>query len=139
MATIGYATDSQTGAVAGFCIGLVSDLAPPADHSAGRWALACAVAGYLAGVFISDNRDETDRLTRLGLRTVSAFLAAAVGIGLFTLTGAILGQNQLASGDLGRLIGGYAYTAVVAVLIGVPISALLRRLAALRRPRRVLP
>ena len=33
----------------GFFGGLLVDLAPPADHVAGRWALALVVAGYLAG------------------------------------------------------------------------------------------
>ena len=35
--------------VLGFCGGLLLDLAPPADHVAGRWAIALVVAGYLAG------------------------------------------------------------------------------------------
>ena len=36
-------------AVLGFLGGLAIDLAPPADHVAGRWALALVVVGYLAG------------------------------------------------------------------------------------------
>lgn len=38
------------GALVGFAGGLLLDLAPPADHLAGRWALALVVAGYLAGL-----------------------------------------------------------------------------------------
>jgi hypothetical protein len=33
----------------GFGAGLLLDLVPPADHVAGRWALALLLAGYLAG------------------------------------------------------------------------------------------
>ena len=36
-------------ATLGFFAGLAIDLAPPADHVAGRWALALVVVGYVAG------------------------------------------------------------------------------------------
>jgi rod shape-determining protein MreD len=36
-------------ATLGFLAGLAVDLAPPADHVAGRWALALVVVGYVAG------------------------------------------------------------------------------------------
>jgi rod shape-determining protein MreD len=39
----------QFAAVLGFVAGLAIDLAPPADHIAGRWALALVLVGYLAG------------------------------------------------------------------------------------------
>ena len=35
--------------VLGFAAGALVDLAPPADHTAGRWALALTVVGYVAG------------------------------------------------------------------------------------------
>ena len=34
--------------VLGFAAGLALDLAPPADHIAGRWALALTIAAFLA-------------------------------------------------------------------------------------------
>src|SRR4051794_37973746 len=40
---------SEVGMVLGFGAGLLLDLAPPADHVAGRWALALMVVGYVAG------------------------------------------------------------------------------------------
>ena len=43
-------------AVLGFVAGLRLDLAPPADHVAGRWALALVVVGYLAGRVRQDAR-----------------------------------------------------------------------------------
>ncbi|NUT30565.1 MAG: rod shape-determining protein MreD, partial [Streptomyces sp.] len=38
------------GALVGFGAGLLADLAPPADHAAGRYALVLCVIGYLAGL-----------------------------------------------------------------------------------------
>ncbi|MGV9241860.1 rod shape-determining protein MreD, partial [Streptomyces nigra] len=43
------------GALIGFGAGLLADLAPPADHAAGRYALVLCVIGYLAGLFKPDN------------------------------------------------------------------------------------
>ena len=40
----------QFAAVLGFVAGAVIDLAPPADHIAGRWALALVVVGYLSPI-----------------------------------------------------------------------------------------
>ncbi len=45
----GLAYGSEVGLVLGFGAGLLLDLAPPADHYAGRWALALMVVGYVAG------------------------------------------------------------------------------------------
>ena len=45
----GLAYGSELGLVLGFGAGLLLDLAPPADHYAGRWALALMVVGYVAG------------------------------------------------------------------------------------------
>ena len=39
----------QFAMVLGFFAGVALDLAPPADHLAGRWALALVVVGYVAG------------------------------------------------------------------------------------------
>lgn len=38
------------GALVGFGAGLLADLAPPADHAAGRYAMVLCVVGYLAGL-----------------------------------------------------------------------------------------
>lgn len=71
-------------AVLGFAAGLTLDLAPPADHTAGRWALALAVAGYLAGLVRSD-------AGRSALATVVAVAASAfVATSVFAFTGLVL-------------------------------------------------
>lgn len=43
------------GCLIGFGAGLLSDLVPPADHAAGRYALVLCVIGYVAGLFRPDH------------------------------------------------------------------------------------
>ncbi|MCG7205526.1 rod shape-determining protein MreD, partial [Streptomyces arenae] len=43
------------GALVGFGAGLLADLAPPADHAAGRYALVLCVVGYFAGLIKPEN------------------------------------------------------------------------------------
>src|ERR1700748_2106161 len=45
-------------ATLGFFAGLLLDLAPPADHTAGRWALALVAVGYVAGLMRQDTRTQ---------------------------------------------------------------------------------
>ena len=54
----------EQAAVLGFVAGLLLDLAPPADHVAGRWALALVVVGYVAGRM----RPDTSPTQRRGLQ-----------------------------------------------------------------------
>ena len=74
----------QFAAVLGFAAGVALDLAPPADHIAGRWALALVIVGYVAGRV---RRDSPPTAT-----TVVATVAAAtfVGTSVFALTGMVL-------------------------------------------------
>ena len=75
--------------VLGFAAGLLLDLAPPADHVAGRWALALVVVGYLAGRVQRDARSST----------VTAVLvvgaASFVGTSVYALTGILLDDAAL--------------------------------------------
>jgi rod shape-determining protein MreD len=70
-------------ATLGFAAGLLLDLAPPADHVAGRWALALVVVGYV-------------------LATVAA--SSFVGTSVFALSGLVLGDPVVGSGDLVRVL-----------------------------------
>ena len=76
-------------AVVGFGAGLLLDLAPPADHTAGRWALAYVVVGYLAGLVRQDAR----------VSAVAAEIVVAAGsfvaTSLFALTGLVLGDPRV--------------------------------------------
>jgi rod shape-determining protein MreD len=74
----------QAAAVIGILCGLAVDLAPPADHVAGRWALALVVVGYLAGRVRQDARASA-------LAAVVAVAASSfVGTSIFALSGMLL-------------------------------------------------
>jgi rod shape-determining protein MreD len=69
--------------VLGFAGGLAADLLPPAQHVAGRWALALVVVGYLAGRV----RADAARSTVGALVTVAA--SSFIGTSVFALTGIV--------------------------------------------------
>lgn len=75
------------GALVGFGAGLLADLAPPADHAVGRYALVLCVVGYVAGLA----KPETGRL-----RSATA--------PLFVVVGAAIGSTLLYAG-VGALVG----------------------------------
>ena len=74
----------ELAAILGFVGGLAIDLVPPADHVAGRWALALVVVGYVAGRV----RQDAGRSTLVALGTVAA--ASFVGTSVFALSGMLL-------------------------------------------------
>jgi rod shape-determining protein MreD len=98
-------------AALGFFAGLLLDLAPPADHVAGRWALALVVVGYVAGLMRQD--------ARASATTVVATVAASsfIGTSVYALSGVVLGDDVAGSGDLVRVI-------VVALLWDVLLTPL---------------
>ncbi len=71
-------------AVLGFFAGLAIDLAPPADHVAGRWALALVVVGYLAGRV----RHDAGNSVVAAIMTVAA--SSFIGTSVFALSGLVL-------------------------------------------------
>jgi rod shape-determining protein MreD len=85
-------------ATLGFFAGLMLDLAPPADHVAGRWALALVVVGCVAGLMRQD--------TRIQATTVVATVAASsfIGTSVYALSGLVLGDAVASPGDLVRVI-----------------------------------
>jgi rod shape-determining protein MreD len=98
-------------ATLGFFAGLMLDLAPPADHVAGRWALALVVVGCVAGLMRQD--------TRMSATTVVATVAASsfVGTSVYALSGVVLGDAVASYGDVLRVI-------VVALLWDVLLTPL---------------
>lgn len=76
----------EYGAVLGFTAGLALDLAPPADHTAGRWALALVITGYVAGLV----RNDADRSAVVSVLTVAASAFTATSV--FALSGLALGD-----------------------------------------------
>ena len=77
----------QFAAVLGFAAGVALDLAPPADHLAGRWALALVVVGYVAGRV---RQRQPGRPRRTVVATVAA--SSFVGTSVFALSGLVLGD-----------------------------------------------
>ncbi len=77
------------GALVGFAAGLILDLAPPADHTAGRWALALVVVGYLTGLA------RADRSQPVVGTLVMVAAAAFIGTSVYALSGLILGENSV--------------------------------------------
>ncbi|MEU8978695.1 rod shape-determining protein MreD [Streptomyces sp. NPDC058251] len=78
-----------SGALIGFGAGLLADLAPPADHAAGRYALVLCVIGYLAGLAKPDNG-------RLKSATAPMAVVVAAAIGstlLYAGVGALVGDT----------------------------------------------
>ena len=83
----------EVAAVLGFFGGMVIDLAPPADHVAGRWALALVLVGYLAGKV----RPERRALGLAALATVAA--ASFVGTSIFALSGLLMIEPSVTAGE----------------------------------------
>ena len=76
----------------GFFGGVLIDLSPPADHIAGRWALALVVAGYLAGRV----RQDAGHSALASVLTVAA--TSFVATSIFALTGLVLGDESVSVG-----------------------------------------
>ncbi|HXH79839.1 rod shape-determining protein MreD [Nocardioides sp.] len=73
--------------VLGFVAGVALDLAPPADHVAGRWALALTVVAFLAARIRQDVKPTAAAV----VATVAA--ASFIGTSIFALSGLLLGDS----------------------------------------------
>ncbi|MCF3963475.1 rod shape-determining protein MreD [Streptomyces fuscigenes] len=102
------------GALIGFGAGLLTDLAPPADHAAGRYALVLCVIGYLAGLV----RPEKGQM-RSALAPMLAVVCAALGSTLlYAGVGALVGDT--AARHVG--LGGLLFTSAVYDLLLAPFT-----------------
>ncbi|MER6131730.1 rod shape-determining protein MreD [Streptomyces sp. NPDC001815] len=112
------------GALVGFGAGLLADLAPPADHAAGRYALVLCVIGYLAGLAKPENGQ-----LKSATGPMAVVVAAAVGSTLlYAGVGALVGDTTARHVGLSSLL----FTAAVYDLLLAPfvvpgIMALARR------------
>ena len=108
--------------VVGFVAGLLLDLAPPADHVAGRWALALVLIAILAGRVRADAR----RSPLAGLATVA--ICSFVATSIFALSGVVLGDHALPAGEMMQVIGiALLWDIVVAPLLLPGLMALFER------------
>ncbi|MEV4680310.1 rod shape-determining protein MreD [Streptomyces kurssanovii] len=105
----------MAGAFIGFGAGLLADLAPPADHAAGRYALVLCVIGYLAGLV----RPENGKPLRSASGPMAVVVAAAIGSTLlYALVGALVGDTAARHVGLGSLL----FTAAVYDLLLAPFT-----------------
>ncbi|MFF4355769.1 rod shape-determining protein MreD [Streptomyces sp. NPDC001604] len=112
------------GALVGFGAGLLADLAPPADHAAGRYALVLCVIGYLAGLA----RPENGRL-KSATGPMLVVVAAAIGSTLlYAGVGALVGDTAARHVGLVSLMFSAAlYDLLLAPFVVPGIMALARR------------
>jgi rod shape-determining protein MreD len=103
VASIALCRGRATGMLIGFAGGLLLDIAPPADHPMGRFALAYCLAGYAVGAM----RGEGQR---------SAFLPmvlVGVGVVIGNVSDALLGT-----------VFGYVHLSIGEIVTGVPLAVL---------------
>ncbi len=118
------------GCAIGFAAGLCADLAPPADHAAGRYAFVLCVAGYIAGLFATRNRQSV--ITPILIVVVLAALTTVLYAGV----GALVGDSAARDVGLGHLM----FTAVIYDALLAPFVVPLVMAGARRTdPQPVLP
>ncbi|MEU3220206.1 rod shape-determining protein MreD [Streptomyces sp. NPDC006971] len=103
-----------SGALIGFGAGLLADLAPPADHAAGRYALVLCVIGYLAGLV----KPENGQLRSAAVPMVAVVGAAIGSTLLYALVGALVGDTAARHVGLGSLL----FTAALYDLLLAPFT-----------------
>lgn len=112
------------GALVGFGAGLLADLAPPADHAVGRYALVLCVIGYLAGLAKPEKG-------RLESATVPLMVVVAAALGstlLYAGVGALVGDTAARQVGIGSLL----FTAALYDLLLAPFTVPLIMLVARR-------
>jgi rod shape-determining protein MreD len=115
--------------VLGFIAGVLLDLAPPADHVAGRWALALLVVGYVAGRVAPDARASAGAV----VATVAA--CSFLGTSVFALSGLVLRDPAVGIPDVLQVIAGAVVFDVLVTPLVLPlVMGLFRRL----EPERVV-
>ncbi|MDJ0384687.1 rod shape-determining protein MreD [Streptomyces sp. G-G2] len=102
------------GALIGFSAGLLADLAPPADHAAGRYALVLCLIGYGCGLMRPDNGRFRSAWGPM-LTVVAAAFASTL---LYAGVGALVGDT--AARHVGLV--GLLFTAVLYDLLLAPFT-----------------
>lgn len=110
--------------VLGFTAGLALDLAPPADHVAGRWALALTVVAFLAARVRQDQKPTA--LAVVGTVAASSFVATS----LFALTGVVLSDPAMSvSGLLEVVLVAVVWDVLLTPFVLPPLMRLFSRLS----------
>lgn len=113
--TVALRAGARAGAIAGFGVGLLLDLLPPATHATGQWAFALCLLGYLIGLLASD----------VAGSTLLAGAFAAVGAALapltFTLLGQVLGDPHAGVLDALQRLPAVALSTLLLTLLFLPL------------------
>ncbi len=121
----GLVHGSELGLVLGFGAGLLLDLAPPADHVAGRWALALLVVGYVVGRLAHDHQPAqtgSGRRPPYPLMLAAGAGGAFVGTSVFALSGTLLRDPAVGIGDMLEVVlTAVAYDVLVALVV-LPVT-----------------
>jgi rod shape-determining protein MreD len=114
---------AQFAAVLGFVGGVVLDLAPPADHVAGQWALSLVLVGYVAGRVHAEQRPTATAV----VATVA--LSSFVGTSVFALTGMLLGATTFEVSTLLQVIlVAVVWDVLLTPFVLPPLMGMFRRL-----------
>jgi len=127
----------EWGAIAGFAGGLLLDVVPPADHTAGRWALSLAIAGYVAGLI---RRETSSGPVGPLLVALTVVLGTAISLFLYMATGSLLHDPSVDWSEFGVRLGIAAGYDVVGAIVVIPLVMwILGRVLPARERRRVVP
>jgi rod shape-determining protein MreD len=123
---LALALGPRAGSLAGFFGGLLMDLAPPADHAAGREALVLAVLGYATGLI----RREAGQLRSVVGAILVVACAAVASVWLYAGVGYLLGDSGSGSVPIAQLtITSLIYDVLLAPFVVPAVMALARRFA----------
>jgi rod shape-determining protein MreD len=110
--------------VLGFAAGLTLDLAPPADHIAGRWALALTIAAFVAARVRQDVKPTA--LAVVGTVAAASFVATS----LFALTGVLLSDPAMSiTGLLEVVLVALVWDVLLTPFVLPPLMKLFARLS----------
>lgn len=129
---VGLSRDAHAGIAAGFVAGLMLDLAPPADHAAGRWALALLLAGFVAGQV-----GQSAYRVRPLLALITTAVCSLVATVTFALTGVLTSEPTGLA--LGQVLTGVGLNLLVAPLVLPWAMRLFDRIATPRSTPRATP
>ncbi|GAA3866448.1 rod shape-determining protein MreD [Streptomyces sedi] len=112
------------GALVGFAAGLLADLAPPADHAVGRYALVLCVIGYAAGLTRPENGQHRSATVPM-LVVAGGALSSTL---LYAGVGALVGDTPARDvGLTGLLVSATIYDLLLAPFVVPLVMAAARR------------
>ncbi|GLU47964.1 rod shape-determining protein MreD [Nocardiopsis ansamitocini] len=116
-------TSAVAGALSGFVAGLAVDVAPPADHELGRYALVLCLAGYLVGLL-------REPLSSSWRWPYGVAAAAITGVSLgYALVGVVLGDPRISLAAVASILPvSVIMTMIVSPLVIAPVSWVMRSL-----------